>query len=102
MQRYVVEVYENRTEWKNEQDHLHRLDGPAVEYAGGYKEWYFNGQRHRLDGPAVEYAGGYKEYWIDGKELSKEEFIQRTQTKELSVADIEKLLGYPVKIIKNC
>jgi len=33
--------------------HLHRLDGPAVEYVSGLKEWYNNGHLHRLDGPAV-------------------------------------------------
>ena len=25
---------------------LHRLDGPACEYATGYKAWYKNDQRH--------------------------------------------------------
>jgi len=41
---------------------LHRLDGPAIEWANGYKAWYINGQRHREDGPAFESANGDK-YW---------------------------------------
>ena len=44
---------------------FHRLDGPAIEYANGNKEWYVNGERHRLDGPAVEYNDGYKEWYMN-------------------------------------
>jgi len=44
----------------------HRLDGPAIEWAGGSKEWYVNGFRHRLDGPAIEWANGGKEWWVNG------------------------------------
>ena len=46
---------------------LHRLDGPAYEYADGYKEWYVNGKLHRLDGSAVEYADGCKGWYVNGK-----------------------------------
>lgn len=46
---------------------LHRLDGPAVEYADGDKAWYSNGWIHREDGPALEYADGDKEWWVNGK-----------------------------------
>ena len=45
----------------------HRLDGPAIEHAGGYKVWWVNGKVHRLDGPAVEYTDGSKAWWVDGK-----------------------------------
>ena len=45
---------------------LHRLDGPAIEDASGYCEWYQHGLLHREDGPAVEYPDGYQEYWIRG------------------------------------
>ena len=55
----------------NDQDQLHREDGPAIESAGGYKAWYVNGKRHREDGPAIEYASGHKEYWINGKRIKK-------------------------------
>ena len=52
----------------------HRLDGPAIEYTNGYKAWFVDGKRHRPDGPAVEGADGCKEWFVDGKELSEEEF----------------------------
>ena len=47
----------------------HREDGPAVEYANGYKEWWQNGQLHRLDGPAAEYTDGDKYYYYQNKEF---------------------------------
>ena len=46
---------------------LHRKDGPAVEFANGYKAWYINGVRHREDGPAIEYASGDKEWYLNGE-----------------------------------
>jgi|688.fasta_scaffold17838_17 hypothetical protein len=45
----------------------HRLDGPAVEYADGSKEWFVNGKLHRTDGPAIEWADGGRAWWLDGK-----------------------------------
>ena len=46
---------------------LHRIDGPAVEYANGTKSWYLNGERHREDGPAIECANGNKYWYLNGK-----------------------------------
>ena len=48
---------------------FHRLDGPAIEWTNGDKEWWQNGKCHRGDGPAVESANGYKEYWYQGEEF---------------------------------
>ena len=45
----------------------HRLDGPAVEYTDGSKEYYVYGKLHRLDGPAREWSDGQKEYYVEGK-----------------------------------
>ena len=78
----------------------HREDGPAVEYPDGYKAYYKNGKRHRENGPAVEWADGTKEYWINGKQLTEEEFNNRTK-KELTVKQIEELLGYSIKVVKG-
>ena len=39
-------------------------------------------------------------WYLNGEELSEEEFNQRTTTKELTVAQIEKLLGHTVKVVK--
>ena len=44
--------------WKNSAGQYHRTDGPAIEYANGYKWWYIKGQLHRTDGPAIEWADG--------------------------------------------
>ena len=64
--------------WYNADGQLCRVDGPAVEYADGYKAWYVNGQLHRLDGPAVEWANGYKAWWVNGKELTEAEHYAQT------------------------
>ena len=53
-------------EHRNAQGQLHRLDGPAREWADGTKEWYVNGLRHRLDGPAFEGANGTKGWYQNG------------------------------------
>ena len=45
----------------------HRLDGPAIEYIYGIKGWYVEGNRHRLDGPALEFSSGTKQWWVDGE-----------------------------------
>ena len=46
---------------------LHRMDGPAVIYPWGGEEYYVNGQCHRTDGPAIWLSDGYREYHIRGK-----------------------------------
>ena len=85
--------------WQNDQ--LHRIDGPAIEWRDGDKRWFQNGQRHRIDGPAVMYANGSKAWYINDNAMSEAEFLAATQpTVEMTVADIEKLVGKRVKIIK--
>ena len=80
---------------------LHRTDGPAIEHSIGTKEWFQNGQRHRADGPAIEWASGRKDWFINGNRMTEAEFLAATQpVVELTVADIEKLVGKRVKIIK--
>ena len=48
----------------NAKGKLHRLDGPAVEYSYGTKEWWNNNSLHRDDGPAVEFSNGKKVWWV--------------------------------------
>ena len=80
---------------------LHRENGPAIEYADGSKSWWQNGQRHRADGPAIEWASGRKDWFINGNRMTEPEFLAATQPAvEMTVADVEKLLGKRVKIIK--
>jgi hypothetical protein len=53
--------------------HLHREDGPAVEDADGTECWYRHGQLHRLDGPAVVREGGSGEWWVRGARIPRPE-----------------------------
>ena len=119
MQKYTVEVSDNGSVfwYKHGTKQLHRLDGPAVERADGYRAWYQNGKRHRIDGPAIEWTNGEKDnidsfwyqngklhrtdgpavewangdkYWhIEGKELSEKEFLQQTSTCNGKVIEYE-------------
>ncbi len=74
MQTYKVTVDKYKTiRWYNDKEKLHRLDGPAFEYANGDKAWYVDGKRHRLDGPAIEEANGYKAWYVNGKLMTEEE-----------------------------
>jgi hypothetical protein len=52
--------------------HLHREDGPAIEWSDGTKYWYRNGQMHREDGPASEFPDGRK-YWYRNDQLHRED-----------------------------
>jgi hypothetical protein len=80
-------------------DQLHREDGPAIEWDRGTKEWWLDGERHREDGPAIEWANGDKSWYLNGEELTEEEFNNRTQTKELTIEQIEAKLGYKIKVV---
>jgi hypothetical protein len=101
MKEYQVQVFGNRTQWFYNGE-LHRGDGPAVEWYNGDKEWWLNDERHRLDGPAVEGPSGYKEWWIDGVEYTEAEFLAKTRpAKELTIPQLEEILGYTIKIIKG-
>jgi hypothetical protein len=80
---------------------LHREDGPAVEWLNVSKDWYMNGKRHREDGPAVEWANGTKEWYLNGKQLTEKRHAKRT-VKEVVVSmdDIAKILDIPVEKLK--
>ncbi|NVM34029.1 MAG: hypothetical protein HWN81_00435 [Candidatus Lokiarchaeota archaeon] len=62
----AIEYANGSKEWWIE-DKRHRLDGPAIEYSSGSKRWYVKGKRHRLDGPAIEYVEGSKSWYVEGK-----------------------------------
>ena len=80
---------------------LHRTDGPAIERANGDIEWWQKDQAHRENGPAIEQSDGATVWFISGKQMSEAEFLAATQpVVELTVADVEKLVGKRVKIIK--
>lgn len=61
-------------EWRNSKGQLHRVNGPAIEYATGGTAWYIKGLRHRENLlPAIEYADGGRYWHLEGKELTEAE-----------------------------
>jgi hypothetical protein len=73
--------------WINAERKLHRLDGPAVEYAYGSQYWYQKGKLHRLDGPAVILSSGKKEWFKYGIQYtSKEDFFENLTEEEKKIA----------------
>jgi len=125
MIKYTVEVHSNGNRFWYLNVQLHREDGPACEWADGSKEWWLNGKRHRVDGPAIERACGRKfwyqngqlhradgpacewadsskEWFLHGKEYTEQEFLELTQpAKDMTVAELEKILGYRVRVVKG-
>ena len=102
MIEYKVKVHFDGTKewWLNGK--LHREDGPAYESYDGTKEWWLNGKLHREDGPAIEYSSGTKVWYLNGSEVTKEQHAKRTsKVQSLTVAEISKLLGYEVTIVKG-
>lgn len=86
----VINEMAGKTEWKRRiVDEIkftgvcvrfvtHRVDGPAIIYADGYKEWRINGTLHRLDGPAiVDYIDIGHEWRIRGCQVSNYKEFQR-------------------------
>ena len=51
--------------WYDEEGLFHRVDGPAIEYWYGAKEWCIHGRQCREDGPTQEYGDGARYYWED-------------------------------------
>ena len=70
-------------------------------YTNGDKHWYLNGKQHREDGPAVEAADGNEYWYLNGQECSEEVFLKKTQpVNEMTISQIEKQLGYSIKVVK--
>ena len=124
METYKVTVDKDKTiRWYNDKVQLHRLDGPAVEWADGSKEWWVedkrhcldgpafedahgckawwvDGKRHRLDGPAFERASGYKEWWVEGKYMTEEKFIAYIKPKPSCEGKVVEIDGVKYKLTK--
>jgi hypothetical protein len=71
--KYIIRIHNQSRIW-HLNGQCHREDGPALEYADGYKAWYLNDQCHREDGPAVEWASGDKYWYLNGQELTEAKF----------------------------
>jgi hypothetical protein len=66
MKNPVIDTNGNKR-WYDDNSKLHRVDGPALEYANGDKYWCINGELHRVDGPALEYIDGTKAWYLNGQ-----------------------------------
>ena len=60
-------------------DKLHRTDGPAAIFADGTKVWYINDKLHRTDGPAAIFFDGTTEWYLNGRQLTEEQWHERTR-----------------------
>ena len=58
---------------------LHRVGGPAVEYANGSKEWWYNGLLHRTDGPAIDFTKGGQCWYLHGRMYTRAEHNRITR-----------------------
>jgi hypothetical protein len=54
-------------EWKDENNWLHRDDGPALIKVDGTQEWYQHGELHREDGPAIVELDGWQSWYQHNK-----------------------------------
>lgn len=64
---------DERTIWRNENNQLHREDGPAIIWKDGTEYWYLNGEYHREDGPAVIFNNGKKRWFLNDLEYYTED-----------------------------
>ena len=98
MIKYEVEVYDTGTQFWYFNGKLHREDGPAVIWYDGTQKWYKNGKLHREDGPAAIWGNGTTWWCLNGEQVTEAEVMNPVN--ELTVAEISKLLGYEVKVVK--
>ena len=68
----MTEKFGNR-ELTNE-DFIKHLRSELVINEVGDKFYYFGNKLHNLEGPAVEYVDGSKEWWINDCLFSEEDF----------------------------
>ena len=70
----------------------------------GHKFYYKDTEMtifHREDGPAIEYANGYKAWWLNGLWTSEAEFKKRTAKEiTLTMDEIAAKLGIDVSKLK--
>ena len=72
----ITTLPDGTIEYRNADDQLHRLDGPALRRPDGYQQWWLNDQLHRLDGPAVTTSYGYQQWCLNGKRMTQAEHAE--------------------------
>lgn len=72
------QVYEDKIVWVHpETGDLHRIEGPAIEWFSGAKEYWQFGVPHRVEGPALVWSDGSVEYYLEGRQFSESSFKER-------------------------
>ena len=65
---------------------------PAMEDNYNDKRWFFEGKVHRLNGPALIFGTGGKQYYLNGKHYSKfEEWLQNHPNQDVTFQALMKL-----------
>jgi hypothetical protein len=70
--------------WTNPAGKVHRVDGPAVEYSNGLKEWWLHDNIYRTDGPAIERGDGTF-IWRFGNKKTKMQVMEYMAHRDLSI-----------------
>jgi hypothetical protein len=100
---YTVKVNEIGTFWHLD-GKLNREAGPAIEHTNGDRFWCKDDRLHRIDGPAIEWSNGNKYWYLNGKSFTEDDFNAQCsiQSKvEMTLDEIENLLGKRIKIVTN-
>jgi hypothetical protein len=63
-------------QWRLLNGALHRVGGPACEYANGDKSWYLDGDYHRVDGPALEWADDHIYWYLYDKHYTFDDWLE--------------------------
>jgi hypothetical protein len=77
--KYRIVCLRGAREYYNHAGKLHRVEGPAVEYANGDMSWWLNGCRHRIGGPAIEWDGN-KRWFLHGVEYTEDAYYHQLKT----------------------
>ena len=68
-------------------NHLHREDGPAMEFLNGARAWVINGKFHKISGPAIIYSSGAEKWYINGIKYEPEKHPFNIFRSEYNLSD---------------
>ena len=75
---------------------LNNMKTQYIKKDNGYTCYYADKEMiilHRTDGPAIEHADGYKEWFVDGIRLTEAEFNMLHELKEITLEQIAEKFG---------
>ena len=87
--------------WFNQDSLLHRIDGPAIIYTDGTKQWYSHGKLHRIDGPAITYADGDGEWWVNGVVTNFSHLCERAVLPDLTDEEFYELCTHEDYVVRQ-